>query len=29
MHTALAPLYAALSDEQKKTADQLLGHGMM
>jgi hypothetical protein len=26
---ALDPLYAALSDEQKKTADQILGHGMM
>jgi hypothetical protein len=26
---ALGPLYAALSDEQKKTADQLLGYFMM
>jgi hypothetical protein len=27
--TVLAPLYAAFSPEQKQTADQLLGHGMM
>ena len=26
LKTALDPLYAALSDEQKKTADELLGH---
>jgi len=28
LKTAVEPLYAALSDDQKKTADQLLASGM-